>query len=60
VALGQTVPPPWSVLLWLFISCITIEITAYLFGRELEVDLPWSHVDDCSSSIEEWSPKHNR
>ena len=33
-------------LLWLFISGITIEITAYLFSMELEVDLSRFDVDD--------------
>jgi hypothetical protein len=33
------VPPSRSILLWLSISCITIEIVAYLLRRELEVDL---------------------
>ena len=46
--------------LWLFISCITIEITSYLLSRELEVDLPQSYVDDCIGSVEERSSKDNR
>ena len=47
--------PPRAGLLGLFISGITIEITAYLFSRELEVDLSRSNVDDCISGVEEWS-----
>ena len=49
--------PPGAGLLWLFISGITIEITAYLFSKELEVDLSRSDVDDHVGSIEEWSSK---
>jgi hypothetical protein len=60
VVLAWMVSPPWSVLHWLTISCITIERTVYLLIRELEVDLFWSHVDDCLSGVEEWSSKHNR
>jgi hypothetical protein len=41
--------------LWLFISSITIEITTYIFSRELEVDLSRSDVDDCVGSVEERS-----
>jgi hypothetical protein len=44
-------------LLGLLISSITIEIAAYLFSRELEVDLSRSDVDDCGASIEERSSK---
>jgi hypothetical protein len=36
---------------------VTIEITAYFFGWELEVNLPVSHVDDCLSGVEEWPSK---
>ena len=42
-------------LLRLFISGITIEITVYLFYRELEVDLSRSDVDDRVGGVEEWS-----
>jgi hypothetical protein len=42
-------------LLRLLISSITIEITAYLFSRELEVDLYRSDVDDRIGGVEEWS-----
>ena len=45
--------PPGASLLGLFISGITIEITAYLFSRELEVDLSRSDVDDCVGCVEE-------
>ena len=45
--------PPRTGLLWLFISGITIEITAYLLSRELEVDLSRSDIDDCVGSVEE-------
>ena len=47
--------PPRAGLLWLLISGITIEITAYLFSRELEVNLSRSDVDDCVGSVEERS-----
>jgi hypothetical protein len=47
--------PPRVGLLWLLISCITIEITAYLFSTELEVDLSRSDVDDHVGGVEEWS-----
>jgi len=43
-------------LLWLFICGITIEVTAYLFSKELEVDLSRSDVDDRVGGVEEWSP----
>ena len=45
LALGWSTSPPRG-LLRLFISGITIEITMYLFSRELEVNLSWSNVDD--------------
>ena len=48
--------PPRAGLLGLFISGITIEITAYLFSRELEVDLSRSDVDD-HVGVEEQSSK---
>jgi hypothetical protein len=47
-------------LLWLFISSITIEITTYLFFRELEVDLSRSDVDDRVDGVEECSSKDDR
>ena len=47
--------PPRVVLLWLLISSITIEITTYLFSRELEVDLSRSDLDDRVGGVEEWS-----
>ena len=49
--------PPGTALLWLFISSITIKITAYLFSRELEVDLSRSDVDDRVGGVEERSSK---
>ena len=48
-----------AVLLQLLISGITIEITAYLFSRELEVDLSRSDVDDRISGVEELSSKND-
>ena len=45
--------PPEVALLRLFISSITIKIIAYLFSRELEVDLSRSDVDDCVGCVEE-------
>ena len=47
--------PPEAALLRLFISGITIEITTYLFSRELEVDLSRSDIDDRVGGVEEWS-----
>jgi hypothetical protein len=47
--------PPRVVLLWLFINSITIEITAYLFSRELEEDLSRSVVDDHVGGVMELS-----
>ena len=47
--------PPRAVLLWLLISSIAIEITTYLFFRELEVDLSRSDVDDRIGGVEERS-----
>ena len=49
--------PPGAALLRLFISSITIKITAYLFSRELEVDLSRFDVDDHVGGVEEWSSK---
>ena len=49
--------PPRTGLLWLFISGVTIEITMYLFSRELEVDLSRSDIDDRISSVKERSSK---
>ena len=49
--------PPRVGLLWLLISGITIEIVAYLFSRELEVDLSRSDVDDRVDGVEERSSK---
>ena len=49
--------PPRAALFRLFISSITIEITAYLFSRELEVDLSRSDVDDRVGGVEERSSK---
>ena len=49
--------PPGAALLWLFISSITIEITAYLLSRELEVDLSRSDVDDRVGGVEKPSSK---
>ena len=45
------------VLLQLLISSITIEITTYLFSRELEVDLSRSDIDDRVGSVKERSSK---
>ena len=42
-------------LLWLLISSVTIKIIAYLFFRELEVDLSRSDVDDRVGGVEEQS-----
>jgi hypothetical protein len=39
---------------------VTIEITAYLFGWELKVNLPISLVDDCLSGVEELPSKDDR
>ena len=47
--------PLGAVLLWLLISSITIEITTYIFFRELEVDLTRSDVDDRVGGVEEQS-----
>ena len=47
--------PPRVGLPRLLISGITIEIIAYLFSRELEVDLPRSVVDDRVGGVEERS-----
>ena len=47
--------PPRVGLLWLLISGMTIKITAYLFFKELEVDLSRSDVDDRVGSVEERS-----
>ena len=47
--------PPSAGLLGLFISGITIEIAAYLFSRELKVDLSRSNVDDHVDGVEERS-----
>ena len=49
--------PPGVGLLGLLISGITIEITSYLFSRELEVDLSRSDVDDHVGSVGERSSK---
>ena len=49
--------PPRAALLRLFISSITIKITAYLFSRELKVNLSRSDVDDRVGGVEEWSSK---
>ena len=49
--------PPRAGLLGLFISGTTIEITAYLFSRELEVDLSRSDIDDRVGGVEEQSSK---
>ena len=49
--------PPRAGLLRLLISGITIKITAYLFSRELEVDLSISDIDDHVGSVEEQSSK---
>ena len=47
--------PPRAGLLGLFISGITIEISAYLFFRELEVDLSRSDIDNRVGGVEERS-----
>ena len=49
--------PPRAGLLGLLISGITIEIAAYLFSRELEVDLSRSNVDNLACGVEEWPSK---
>ena len=49
--------PPVVGLLRLLVSGITIEITAYLFSRELEVDFSRSDIDDHVGGVEEWSSK---
>ena len=49
--------PPRVGLPWLLINGITIKITAYLFSRELEVDLSRSDIDDHVGSVKEWSSK---
>ena len=49
--------PPGVALLRLFISSITIKITAYLFFRELKVDLSRFNIDDCIDGVEERSSK---
>ena len=46
-------------LLWLVISGITIKVTAYLFFKELAVDLSRSDLDDSVGSVEEWSSKND-
>jgi hypothetical protein len=51
---GLSTSSPRVVLLQLLISRITIEITTYLFSRELEVDLSRLDVDDCVGGVEEW------
>ena len=52
--------PPRAGLLRLLISGITIEITAYLFSRELKVDLSRSDIDDHIGSVEERSSQYDR
>ena len=52
--------PPRAGLLRLFISGITIEITAHLFSRELEVDLSRTDIDDRVGGVEERSSQCNR
>ena len=56
LTLGWSMSPRAAALLWLFISSITIKITAYLFSRELEVNLSRSDIDDRVGGVEEWSP----
>ena len=51
--------PPGAGFLWLLISGITIKIIAYLFSRELEVNLSRSDVDDCVGSVNERSSKND-
>ena len=51
--------PPRAGLVGLLISGITIEIIAYLFSRELEVDLSRSVIDDHVGSVEERSSKND-
>ena len=51
--------PPRVGLPRLLISGITIEIIAYLFSRELEVDLSRSDIDNRVGSVEEWSSKND-
>ena len=45
--------PPTAGLLQLLISGITIEIIAYLFSKELKVDLSRSDVDNRVGNVEE-------
>jgi hypothetical protein len=52
---GWLMSPRRAGLLRLLISSITIEVTAYLFSKELEMDLPRSDIDDCIGSVEERS-----
>ena len=53
--LAGSMSPSRVGLLWLLIISIAIEITAYLFSRELEMDLSRSDVDDRVGGVEEWS-----
>ena len=48
---------PQAGLLGLLISDVTIEITTYLFSREVEVDLSRSDIDDRVGSVEKRSSK---
>ena len=48
---------PGAGLLGLLISSVTIEITAYLFSRELEVDLSRSDIDYRIGGVKERSSK---
>ena len=59
LALGWSTSPPRAGLLRLFISSITIKITAYLFSRELEVNLSRSDIYDRVGGVEERSSKDN-
>jgi hypothetical protein len=52
---GWSTSPPGAGLLWLLISSITIKVTAYLFSKELKVDLSGSNIDDFIGSVEERS-----
>ena len=57
LTLGWSTSPLGVALLRLFISSITIEIIAYLFSRELKVDLSRSDVDDHVGIVEKRSSK---
>jgi hypothetical protein len=59
LALQYLKATPRPVLLGLLRISISIEVAAYLFSSELEVDLASPDVDDCSCCVQERSSKHD-